>query len=68
MINVHNIHNYVSSLWWLIPMSLASSQTIVGLRYPMPRWFLGGGVVPPSNGVVADTIPVVAGGVQVVAS
>lgn len=61
------IDSTLTSLVWLLPL-LASSQVIVGKQWPHPRWFINTGGVIPANGVVADTIAVVADGVQVVAS
>jgi hypothetical protein len=41
---------------------------IVSQRWPHPRWFIGTGSAPPSSGVVADGIDVVADGDPVIAS
>lgn len=49
--------------------SFMIGAVIVGQRWPSPRWFIGtGSTPPPSNGVVADGIDVVADGVAVIAS
>jgi hypothetical protein len=48
---------------------VASSQVIVGKRWPSPRWFLGSSSPPPTDtNVVSNGDQVVSNGVNVVSS